>query len=52
VNVLGQDIVFANSRKMTYELFDKRAPKYSDRVTSMMAHELYVSSPILLPNFI
>jgi len=40
LNMFGRDIMIVNSRKLAYELFDKRSSKYSDRNLSVMIHEL------------
>ncbi|KIJ34399.1 hypothetical protein M422DRAFT_263541 [Sphaerobolus stellatus SS14] len=41
LKVFGQGILFVNSRRLSYEVFDKRATNYSDRPTSTMLNELF-----------
>ncbi|KIJ48711.1 hypothetical protein M422DRAFT_162333, partial [Sphaerobolus stellatus SS14] len=40
LKVFGQGILFVNSHRLSYEVFDKRATNYSDRPTSTMLNEL------------
>ncbi|KIJ31652.1 hypothetical protein M422DRAFT_266684 [Sphaerobolus stellatus SS14] len=40
INVLGKHMLFVNSWRMAYELFDKRSSIYSDRPTTPMMHDL------------
>ncbi|KIJ30785.1 hypothetical protein M422DRAFT_267616 [Sphaerobolus stellatus SS14] len=40
INVLGKHMLFVNSWRMAYELFDKRSSIYSDRPTTPMIHDL------------
>ncbi|KAJ8501721.1 hypothetical protein ONZ45_g12057 [Pleurotus djamor] len=40
INVLGQPIVILGSKRRTFDLFEKRSSKYSDRVRLPMLNEL------------
>ncbi|KIJ49275.1 hypothetical protein M422DRAFT_161611, partial [Sphaerobolus stellatus SS14] len=40
LNILGQGMLIVNSRRLTYELFDKRSSIYSDRSSTPMLTEL------------
>ncbi|KIJ27490.1 hypothetical protein M422DRAFT_190976, partial [Sphaerobolus stellatus SS14] len=51
LKVFGQGILFVNSRRLSYEVFDKRATNYSDRPTSTMLNELVGMKHWALPVF-
>ncbi|KIJ41822.1 hypothetical protein M422DRAFT_255142 [Sphaerobolus stellatus SS14] len=40
LNVFGTHMIFLNSRRMVYELFERRSSVYSDRPTSVMVGDL------------
>ncbi|KIJ43303.1 hypothetical protein M422DRAFT_253505 [Sphaerobolus stellatus SS14] len=40
LKLFGQGVLFVNSRRLSYEVFDKRATNYNDRPTSTMLNEL------------
>ncbi|KIJ27802.1 hypothetical protein M422DRAFT_190567, partial [Sphaerobolus stellatus SS14] len=40
LKVFGRGILFANSRRLSYGIFDKRATNYNDRPTSVTLNEL------------
>lgn len=42
LSALGKHILFVNSFKHAYELFERRSANYADRATSVMSNELYV----------
>ena len=47
LNVLGQHFVILNSLEVATDLFEKRSSYYSDRKSTTMLNELYVSSTFL-----
>jgi len=42
LHALGTDMVYINSRRLAYELFERRSSVYSDRPNLPMIVDLYV----------
>ena len=52
LNILGQHFVILNSLEVITDLLEKRSSNYSDRMHSMMLHELYVSHSFHLKDIV
>ncbi|KIJ50076.1 hypothetical protein M422DRAFT_160023 [Sphaerobolus stellatus SS14] len=44
VKVFNLDMIIVNSRRMAYELFDKRSSIYSDRIDFPMLNDVWVDA--------
>ncbi|KAJ2919362.1 hypothetical protein MD484_g1050, partial [Candolleomyces efflorescens] len=50
LSIMGQNLLFVNSFKVAYDLFERKSSIYSDRKRSIMINELLLRSPSNLIN--